>query len=708
MNDLERELKDLFHEHARGVDAPVLAPDAVLRRGRQRQVRTVIGGALASIVAIALVASAIGAVRRPDTAVPAQPGLVAARSTSIGGVPVTAPAGWTLVNDWPLATLLPASSEHCSFSSSATQVAPGAPDASPVESQPQASPECTSTPVALPAGLPVLQLANFEIPLLETVCGLAENPATDLPADGVAVYVADMNGVVKTDDLLAACPGSENVHDRTVMTTFADTALRTVYAAVIVAGPQASGADLDVAGAYLDSLGDLRITPTAPDSVPGPGYVLAAGDAGAQRWRLEAGVTTFADGSGEPRLGAALVTTDPDGAEGSVTQQAPAGGIDTEDTIQDFGDAGLIQWGTATSQVMGIDLVEADGTTTPATTLPWPGGLRNMPVATTTPHGSIWFASVATRGVVEPQLLGGPSASTEPSPSAPTAERLNTRTTSTDPLVVYGHDLGLDWEIRHANAEIQFFLNGAGTPEGSFSFSSGASTAVDVEGGTFLIGLFDPSVTSWSVTVDATDTTPTNTIDGRYTPAQDAAGHPANLWLLALPGSGTGTASDASALPVFVSWPQDLYPDGLFGSGSDGVVSWGIAHHSDGCALVKVIGTDPSDSGTSDCLPSWSELNRNGGATPLIGGFYGQKTATVVIVLPSGMPVNVAGGTPDCVDVVGASTFSGTEFCVFSLGNAEAVHVAFGENMNALGGPIQLSARPGALDLTDPAPTASP
>jgi hypothetical protein len=262
--------------------------------------------------------------------------------------------------------------------------------------------------------------------------------------------------------------------------------------------------------------------------------------------------------------------------------------------------------------------------------------------------------------------------------------------------------------MQHDNGEIQFYVDGAGAPQGSFSFSSGASTAIDVEGGTFLIGVFDPSVTSWAVTVDATDTAPAHTIDGRYTPAQDAIGHPANLWLIALPGSGTGTATGPSSLPTFVSWPANRYPDGLFGAGSDGVVSWGIVHHNDQCVLVKVIGTDPSDSGTSECLPSWHELNRNGDATPLIGGVYGQKNATVVIVLPSGTPVNVAGGTLDCSDVRTESNFSGTEFCVFSLGDAEAVHVAFGEHWNALGGPIEIDAHPGTIELIDPATTASP
>ena len=64
------------------------------------------------------------------------------------------------------------------------------------------------------------------------------------------------------------------------------------------------------------------------------------------------------------------------------------------------------------------------------------------------------------------------------------------------------------------------------------------SIAVDVDGGTFLIGIYPLSMTAWTVTVDGSE--PPRVIAGRSTPAQANDGHPANLWLVALPGSGTG------------------------------------------------------------------------------------------------------------------------------------------------------------------------
>src|SRR4029079_13892957 len=97
MNDLERDLHELFEQRATKIDAPGLAPETVLRRGRRRQVRTAAAGALASVLAIAVTIAVINVASRP-VASPLGPSL-RERTTSIGGIPVTAPAGWTLVND---------------------------------------------------------------------------------------------------------------------------------------------------------------------------------------------------------------------------------------------------------------------------------------------------------------------------------------------------------------------------------------------------------------------------------------------------------------------------------------------------------------------------------------------------------------------------------------------------------------------------------
>ncbi len=93
MNDLERDLHELFDQRARDVDPEVLAPAAVIRRGHRRQARTAAGGVLAGVVAIAIAVAAVGSIQRSDGNMPAGRNDLPARETHIGGVPVTAPAG---------------------------------------------------------------------------------------------------------------------------------------------------------------------------------------------------------------------------------------------------------------------------------------------------------------------------------------------------------------------------------------------------------------------------------------------------------------------------------------------------------------------------------------------------------------------------------------------------------------------------------------
>ena len=373
-----------------------------------------------------------------------------------------------------------------------------------------------------------------------------------------------------------------------------------------------------------------------PDRV-GPGYVLTAGGTHEAGWRLEAGVSSYAN-NGRPIAASVFVTTN----SRSETATADTSFANSED--RDVVGGQVLQHGNLAAGYTGAQVTGSTGDVTTADVFAWPQGLVTVAASQLDNAGGIWIASPAEEGDVT--FIAADSTQSTPD-TTPTTQHLQTRMDDNGKLVVFGHDLGHDWEIRLNNGVTQFFVDGVENPGGGFSFAPGSSIDVDVDGGTFKIGVEPLSVKAWSVTVDGTE--PPQTIEGGYTPAQANDGSPANFWVMALPGSGTGVFDDSESLPMFISWPTPLYPDGYFAAGSDAVVSWGIAHHTDQCALVKVIGADPSDSGTSECLPSWYAISLNGGSAPVIGGVYGQRTATIAVVLPGETRMTSAfGQLPQC------------------------------------------------------------
>src|SRR3954468_4990676 len=193
MTDLEHDLREMFEQRASHVDVPGLAPKDVLRRGRRRQAGTVVTGLVACLIGLGVAAAAVSQARHAAL-IPGRGNGLPERTTSIAGVPVRAPAGWTLVDDWPLASVLATTSELCSFSGTGTPVegngssaegngfssAGAVPSATPsgsrssTEGSSASGQTGTSQNVDYAAGLPILQLANFQVPLMQTVCGVAD------------------------------------------------------------------------------------------------------------------------------------------------------------------------------------------------------------------------------------------------------------------------------------------------------------------------------------------------------------------------------------------------------------------------------------------------------------------------------------------------------------------------------------------------------
>ena len=181
--DIERELRELFRDKAG--EAPVstlgtsgAAPQQVLRRGRRRQVGTVLGSAL---VAVALAVTSFTGLRsllRSDTD-PFQSGQydVYERTATIEAFTVTSPSDWYLVNQWPLSMLIAV--EGTSGASDACVAVPN-----DVVQECNDTGEETSSPIPVPHGLPMLQLSNVDLGLTTNAC------ADGLPADGAALYVA--------------------------------------------------------------------------------------------------------------------------------------------------------------------------------------------------------------------------------------------------------------------------------------------------------------------------------------------------------------------------------------------------------------------------------------------------------------------------------------------------------------------------------------
>jgi hypothetical protein len=175
--DIERELRELFREKAGEAptgtfDTSGVTPREVLRRGRRRQVGTVLGSAAIVLVLIVGSVAGLNAVLRGEED-PFTTGDydVFERTATIEAFTVTSPSDWYLVNEWPLSMQMAVTSG--SASGECTAAAPGAGQPSPV---------CTSSEPSvqvepLPHGLPMFQLSNVDMGLNTVSCG--QNLATD-------------------------------------------------------------------------------------------------------------------------------------------------------------------------------------------------------------------------------------------------------------------------------------------------------------------------------------------------------------------------------------------------------------------------------------------------------------------------------------------------------------------------------------------------
>jgi hypothetical protein len=336
--DIERELRELFREKAGEAptgtfDTSGVTPREVLRRGRRRQVGTVLGSAAIVLVLIVGSVAGLNAVLRGE-ADPFTTGdyEVFERTATIEPFTVTSSSDWYLVNEWPLSMQMAVTSG--SASGECTAAAPGVGQPSPV---------CTSSEPSvqvepLPHGLPMFQLSNVDMGLDAVSCG------QDLPTGAAVLYVGlDFERAIfgAKDPSIGPWPvglGEPEAADGPCgagrYATFSVN--EEPFFAWVGFGDDVTEADRSTVLAAYESLAvDDGWKPIPPNAVT-PAYVIAGGEYGpGDDWRLElrpkgnalelslqdgpAPTVLLTDGSVQP-----LTWTGTDPVFGAITKQAAA------------------------------------------------------------------------------------------------------------------------------------------------------------------------------------------------------------------------------------------------------------------------------------------------------------------------------------------------------------------------------------------------
>jgi hypothetical protein len=279
--DLERELRELFHDRAG--EAPVATPDVaagapreVLRRGRLHQIGTLAGTAFIVLALVVGSVAGMSSLLRGGGEIGAGGYDVFERTATIEAFTVTSPSDWFLVNEWPrsMATAVGSgsSSETCTIDPSGNQACSG--EAEPVD------------PVRPPPyGLPMFQLSNRDLGLGGLACG------GDLPADGATLYVAhstqEIPGLTTQFDPWSGGAPEQAVGPCGTGSYATFTVNDEPFFAWVGVGGAASEQDRAIVmDAFASMVVDDTWQPAEPDHATAA-YVVAGGVSNAGPWRLE-------------------------------------------------------------------------------------------------------------------------------------------------------------------------------------------------------------------------------------------------------------------------------------------------------------------------------------------------------------------------------------------------------------------------------------
>ena len=205
MNDVERRIRDILAHDASRAPLVEQMPDRVLPRVRRRQTGMAV---VAALTTVAVIAGVLVVMRNLEPVEPPRPLVgptvppvpagtrpVFQRTATIGGLTVTSPSDWYLVDYW----------------------GDWNPDATSLDSN----------------AIPLLELTNFDAGLSSPVCEAGADVSHRLPADGVAIFVTVGNDGSDGTDLCGG--GIERALPGTVGST--------PYRAVMTLGPEVSDED---------------------------------------------------------------------------------------------------------------------------------------------------------------------------------------------------------------------------------------------------------------------------------------------------------------------------------------------------------------------------------------------------------------------------------------------------------------------------------
>jgi hypothetical protein len=319
----------------------------------------------------------------------------------------------------------------------------------------------------------------------------------------------------------------------------------------------------------LDVFGGIQAADVAPPVPAGltPGYVIAAGSVDGDAWRLELGAspptpitatTSFAYASvitgSEDFLGRTPISATP--------MPATAAGIGGA-VMFPVGSQGVVV-GSVVPDAAAVSYVAHDGTQADMALVDVPPSLRA--VATTAnvsvpdrvswglgdPHGGeiVELAADGTE-LLRRRIIVLGTANRGSNPSTGGGDQLAYDVPDGGPITALGTFQGTDWKV-----EVLFYKDGVrltigGTPEdlGVMRSNEPLVRPIGSQGfGALVLVLTDLSVDHVAVTSEGS-------WKGRWMPASTGDGAEARLWVVELPGAGTGSLELNGQPSGSVSWP---------------------------------------------------------------------------------------------------------------------------------------------------------